>query len=138
MNREHLHRQPIVEGPKAPRPALLHIAKEAPAPRPTAPAVPPSAALDDRIAIVGTAGSGKIYTAKGFVERLLDAGARVTIVDPLGVWWGLCAGAEGNAGYPVVVFGGRHADPCGRANHGRNGSPARTSNSLASAGLGRR
>jgi len=70
----------------------------------------PTTALDDRIAIVGTAGSGNTYTAKGFVERLLDAGARVTVIDPLGVWWGLRAGAEGNAGYPVVVFGGRHAD----------------------------
>jgi uncharacterized protein len=68
-------------------------------------------ALDDRIAIVGTAGSGKTYTAKGFVERLLDARARVAVVDPLGVWWGLRASADGAApGYPVVVFGGRHAD----------------------------
>src|ERR1041384_1252785 len=70
----------------------------------------PTAALDGRIAIVGTAGSGKTYTAKGLVERLLDAGARVTVVDPLGVWWGLRAGASDNAGYSVVVFGGRHAD----------------------------
>ena len=31
----------------------------------------PAEALDDRIAIVGTAGSGKTYAAKGFVERLL-------------------------------------------------------------------
>ena len=46
-------------------------------------------ALDDRIAIVGTAGSGKTYAAKGFVERLLDIAARMAIVDPLGVWWGL-------------------------------------------------
>ena len=30
-------------------------------------------ALNDRIAIVGTAGSGKTYAAKGFVERLLGA-----------------------------------------------------------------
>ncbi|HEY1432440.1 MAG TPA: DUF87 domain-containing protein [Stellaceae bacterium] len=68
-------------------------------------------ALDDRIAIVGTAGSGKTYAAKGFVERLLGIGARVAIVDPLGVWWGLRASADGSsAGYPVVVFGGRHAD----------------------------
>jgi hypothetical protein len=38
-------------------------------------------------------------------------GARVAIVDPLGVWWGLRASADGSApGYPVVVFGGRHAD----------------------------
>jgi hypothetical protein len=35
----------------------------------------------------------------------------VAIVDPLGVWWGLRASADGSAaGYPVVVFGGRHAD----------------------------
>jgi hypothetical protein len=71
----------------------------------------PADAFDDRIAIVGTAGSGKTYAAKGFVERLLESGARVAIVDPLGVWWGLRASADGTApGYPVVVFGGRHAD----------------------------
>jgi Helicase HerA, central domain len=71
----------------------------------------PADAFDDRIAIVGTAGSGKTYAAKGFVERLLESGARVAIVDPLGVWWGLRASADGSApGYPVVVFGGRHAD----------------------------
>ena len=71
----------------------------------------PAEALDDRIAIVGTAGSGKTYAAKGFVEQLLERGARVAIVDPLGVWWGLRASADGGApGYPVVVFGGRHAD----------------------------
>ncbi len=71
----------------------------------------PADALDDRIAIVGTAGSGKTYAVKGFVECLLKAGARVAVVDPLGVWWGLRASADGAApGYPVVVFGGRHAD----------------------------
>jgi hypothetical protein len=42
----------------------------------------PAEALDDRIAIVGTAGSGKTYAAKGFVERLLKSSARVAIVDP--------------------------------------------------------
>ena len=68
-------------------------------------------ALDERIAIVGTSGSGKTYAAKGFVERLLDHGTRLAIIDPLGVWWGLRAnGDAASAGYPVVVFGGRHAD----------------------------
>ena len=73
----------------------------------------PVSALDGRLAIVGTSGSGKTYAAKGLVERLMGQGARVCVVDPLGVWWGLRAGPEG-AGvpgpYPVVVFGGRHAD----------------------------
>ena len=71
----------------------------------------PSSASDERMAIVGTSGSGKTYAAKGMVEQLLDAGARVCVVDPLGVWWGLRASADGTAaGYPVVVFGGQHAD----------------------------
>jgi len=73
----------------------------------------PAAALDERLAIVGTSGSGKTYAAKGLVERLLEQGARVCIVDPLGVWWGLRAGPDGGVSplpCPVVVFGGRHAD----------------------------
>ncbi len=72
----------------------------------------PLSALNGRLTIVGTSGSGKTYAAKGLVERLMDAGGRVCVVDPLGVWWGLRAGADGGdaGGYPVVVFGGRHAD----------------------------
>ena len=72
----------------------------------------PHSALDERLAIVGTSGSGKTYAAKGLVERLMGQGARVCVVDPLGVWWGLRLGPDGAApsGYPVVVFGGRHAD----------------------------
>ncbi len=72
----------------------------------------PAAVLEERMAIVGTSGSGKTYAAKALVERLMDGGARVCIVDPLGVWWGLRLGADGLAPAPgpVVVFGGRHAD----------------------------
>jgi len=72
----------------------------------------PASALDERLAIVGTSGSGKTYAAKGLVERLMDGGARVCVVDPLGVWWGLRAGPDGGtrSPYPMVVFGGRHAD----------------------------
>ena len=73
----------------------------------------PLSALEERLAIVGTSGSGKTYAAKGLVERLVDQGARVCVVDPLGVWWGLRAGPKGGASplpCSVVVFGGRHAD----------------------------
>ena len=72
----------------------------------------PATALDGRLAIVGTSGSGKTYAAKGLVEKLLDENARVCVVDPLGVWWGLRAGPDGSGPGPhaVVVFGGAHAD----------------------------
>jgi len=72
----------------------------------------PLSALNRRLAIVGTSESGKTYAAKSLVERLMDGGWRVCVVDPVGVWWGLCAGADdGDASdYPVVVFGNRHAD----------------------------
>jgi DNA helicase HerA-like ATPase len=54
----------------------------------------PRAALDDRLAFVGTSGSGKTYAAGTAVERLLEAGHRVVIVDPLDVWWVLRAACD--------------------------------------------
>jgi len=71
----------------------------------------PDAALDDRLAFVGTSGSGKTYAAGTAVERLLSKKARVVIVDPLDVWYGLRLKQDGaRAGYPVVIFGGAKAD----------------------------
>ena len=71
----------------------------------------PVDALDSDIAILGRKGGGKTYTTKGIVERLLDLGRRVLVLDPLGVWAGLRTGADGeSAGYPVAIFGGLHAD----------------------------
>lgn len=72
----------------------------------------PSAALDDRLGWIGTSGSGKTYNAMAGVERLLSAGARTVIVDPLGVWWGLRLNPSGDgpSPYKVVIFGGSHGD----------------------------
>lgn len=71
----------------------------------------PDAALDDRLALVGTSGSGKTHTACTCVERLLHLKARVVVVDPLDVWYGLRLKADGvMPGFPVVVFGGAHGD----------------------------
>jgi hypothetical protein len=71
----------------------------------------PDAALDDRLAFIGTSGSGKTYNAGGGVERLLQSGARVIIVDPLGVWWGLRLNADGRpSGFTLPIFGGEHGD----------------------------
>lgn len=71
----------------------------------------PDAALDGDIAILGRKGGGKTYTSKGIVERLLDMGRRVLVLDPLGVWAGLRTSADGKgAGYKVAIFGGALAD----------------------------
>jgi DNA helicase HerA-like ATPase len=60
---------------------------------------------------VGTSGSGKTYAAKGLLETVMQQGGRVCVVDPLGVWWGLGKGANGEPPpFPVTVFGGDHAD----------------------------
>lgn len=71
----------------------------------------PGASLDAPISIIGATGSGKTYAAKGVVEVLLEAGRRVCIIDPLGVWHGLRTSADGaRPAFPVVIFGGEHAD----------------------------
>lgn len=72
----------------------------------------PDAALDDRLSFIGTSGSGKTYNSGTAVERLLARKARVVIIDPLGVWWGLRLLADGKTPSPhnVVIFGGPHGD----------------------------
>lgn len=61
--------------------------------------------------ILGKTRSGKSSVARGAVERLLDEGRPVGIIDPKGDWWGLKSSADGSrAGYPVIIFGGAHAD----------------------------
>jgi uncharacterized protein len=80
----------------------------------------PKKALEQHIAVLGKTGSGKSYAVRGAaVEPLLDAGARVCVIDPTGAWHGLRSSASGTrAGYSVVIFGGQHADlPLGGA-HG--------------------
>lgn len=72
----------------------------------TAPVIP-DAALEADIAILGKKGRGKTYAAKGLVERLLEMGRRVVVLDPLSTWWGLKAGPEG---FAIPVLGGPQAD----------------------------
>jgi DNA helicase HerA-like ATPase len=55
----------------------------------------PKAALEQHIAILGKTGSGKTYAAKGLVERMLDDGRQVCVIDPTAAWWGLRLGANG-------------------------------------------
>lgn len=67
--------------------------------------------VTETIAVLGRRGSGKTHTGSKIVEGVLDLGQQVVIVDPLDVWHGLRSSADGQGdGYPVVVFGGTHAD----------------------------
>lgn len=71
----------------------------------------PDVIFNQHIVALGKTGAGKSYTLRGLVERLLEDGKRVCIVDPKGDWWGLKSSASGkSAGFPVVIFGGDHAD----------------------------
>ena len=66
----------------------------------------------ETLVILARRGRGKTNTAVVMAEELIALGQPVLIVDPLGVWWGLRAGADGTraGGLPVVIFGGDHAD----------------------------
>lgn len=71
----------------------------------------PASIFNQHIVALGKTGAGKSYALRGLVEHLLDEDKRVCIVDPKGDWWGLKSSASGkSAGYPVVIFGGDHAD----------------------------
>lgn len=71
----------------------------------------PDAALLQHLIVLGKTGAGKSSAMRVLVERLLDLGKPVCIIDPKGDWWGLKSSADGRrAGYPVVIFGGEHAD----------------------------
>lgn len=71
----------------------------------------PAEALTQHVAVVGTVGAGKTFTAKGVVESLLDAGKRVCIIDPTSAWWGLRLLADGHSpGFKIAIVGGEHGD----------------------------
>lgn len=73
----------------------------------------PIEVVGESTAILAKKGAGKSNTAKVIVEETLDYGrVQVVVLDPIGHWWSLRAGADGKpkGGYPVVVFGGMHGD----------------------------
>lgn len=70
--------------------------------------------------IVGASGSGKTVTAKHRVEKLLQAGEHVCVVDPTGAWYGLRSNAAGDGpGFDIPLFGGRRGDAPLAPQHGR-------------------
>lgn len=72
----------------------------------------PIEAVTETFGIIAKRGAGKTYTAKVLAEELERVGASFVIIDPVGVWWGLRAGADGDpaGGIPIIILGGDHAD----------------------------
>lgn len=71
----------------------------------------PVEAVTQAFAILGRRGSGKTNTAVVMAEEMLRSNFPIVVLDPLGVWWGLRSNAAGTGdGFPVVIFGGDHAD----------------------------
>jgi uncharacterized protein DUF87 len=71
----------------------------------------PVEVLNQHTAVLGKTRSGKSSVMRLLVENLLDRHQPVCIVDPKGDWWGIKLARDGKRpGYPVVIFGGEHAD----------------------------
>jgi len=71
----------------------------------------PPEELAQHIIVLGKTGSGKSSKMRVLVENLLEREQPVCILDPKGDWWGIKSSHDGkHAGYPVVIFGGEHAD----------------------------
>lgn len=61
--------------------------------------------------IYGRKRKGKTYKGKVLAEEMLEHRQQIVVIDPTDAWWGLRSSADGAAaGYPITIFGGRHAD----------------------------
>ncbi len=72
----------------------------------------PLNAVTQKLAWLGTTGSGKTYGASKFIELIHYAGAQYIILDPVGVWYGLRLKADGKtpSDIDIPIFGGLHGD----------------------------
>lgn len=71
----------------------------------------PAEVLTRHMAILAKRGAGKTYTAGVIEEEFAKAGLPFVVLDPVGVHYGIRSDKKGRrSAYPVVVFGGEHAD----------------------------
>lgn len=71
----------------------------------------PMNVLTQKLAFMGKSGSGKSYAAMRLAEGMLENGAQIVALDPVGIWWSLRVGSNGKGpGFPIRVFGGLHGD----------------------------
>jgi len=81
---------------------LLHVAKDF---------ALPVDLVTQTIGVLAKRGAGKSYTAAVLAEEMLGASLPVVIADPVGVFWGLRAAANGrDPGLPILIMGGDHGD----------------------------
>lgn len=71
----------------------------------------PRSVLAQHLIVLGKTRSGKSSKMRLIAEQLLEAEEPVCVIDPKGDWWGLKSSSNGKeAGFPIVIFGGEHAD----------------------------
>ncbi|HEV2862873.1 MAG TPA: hypothetical protein VGX48_17790 [Pyrinomonadaceae bacterium] len=71
----------------------------------------PVDAVTQTLVVYGSKGMGKTNFGSVFAEELYGAGQRFSVIDPMGVWWGLQHGARrGEPGLEVLLLGGVHGD----------------------------
>jgi NAD(P)-dependent dehydrogenase (short-subunit alcohol dehydrogenase family) len=71
----------------------------------------PQDTVTSTLIVYGGKGMGKTNFGSVLVEELTACGLRWSVLDPLGVWWGLRHSADGKgSGIECLVLGGSHAD----------------------------
>ncbi len=71
----------------------------------------PNDSVTQTFAFLARRGAGKTYGAMKLAEGMLDAGAQVVALDPVGVWYGLRIAKDGKGkGFDIPIFGGMHGD----------------------------
>lgn len=75
--------------------------------------------VTQKLAWLGTTGSGKTYAATALAEQMWHAQAQFVALDTMGIWWGLRLDRDGESeGLPITIFGGRKGDLPLRAQDG--------------------
>ena len=72
----------------------------------------PISAATQKLAWLGTTGSGKTYGASKLAELFWSVGAQFIVLDPVGVWYGLRLAKDGKkpSNIKIPIFGGLHGD----------------------------
>lgn len=73
--------------------------------------IPPEI-VTQKLAWLGTTGSGKTYGASKLAEQMWNLGAQFVVLDPVGVWYGLRLAKDGKkpSSIDIPIFGGLHGD----------------------------